>query len=64
MILDRLIVIDHVSGLADRSEDFANFFKKIRTEVCVHFPYYISDKTALADDTVIDKKYLIFSQDQ
>ena len=24
MVLDRLIVVDHVSGLADRSENFAN----------------------------------------
>ena len=25
MVLDRLIVMDNVSGLADKSEEFANF---------------------------------------
>ena len=26
MVLDKVIVMDEVSGLADRSEEFANFF--------------------------------------
>ena len=30
MVLDRLIVMDDVSGLADRSENFANFFTVLR----------------------------------
>ena len=44
MILDRLIVIDHVSGLADRSEDFANFFTVSRKYglrcVCIFHTIY------------------------
>ena len=46
MVLDRLIVMDDVSGLADRSKEFANFLT---------VSHYLPDKTALADDTVADK---------
>ena len=58
MVLDRIIVMDGVPSLADRSEEFANFpncITKIRTDLCLYFPYYLPEKTALADDTVTDK---------
>ena len=44
MILDRLIVIDHISGFADRSDDLANFFTVSRkyglTCVCIFHTIY------------------------
>ena len=56
MILDRLIVMDDVSGLADRFQIFLTF-KKIRTDMHIHFAYFIYDKTTLANDIVTDKKF-------
>ena len=56
--LDRLIVMDDVLGLAERSETFANFFgcfKKIRSDVCLYFLYNSHDKAKLANDTCTDK---------
>ena len=38
--------MDDVSGLADRSKEFANFLT---------VSHYLPDKTELADDTVADK---------
>ena len=41
MILDKVIVMDDVSGRADRSDEFANFlFTKIRTEVCAYLSHH------------------------
>lgn len=44
--LDRLIVMDNVSSLADRSETFADSLTVSRK-----FPYNLSNKTELANDT-------------
>ena len=57
MILDKVIVMDNVSGLADKSDEFANFLTVSRKYglTCVHFPYDISDKTKLANDNVTNK---------
>ena len=57
MILDKVIVMDNVSGLADKSDEFANFLTVSRKYglTCVHFAYDISDKTKLANDNVTDK---------
>ena len=55
---NRLIVMDEVSGLADKSEEFANFFdcfKKIWSEMCLYFSYNLSDETELANDTFTDR---------
>ena len=49
--LDRGTVMDNVSGLADRSENF----KKIRSDVCLYFSYNLSDETELANDTCTDE---------
>ena len=40
MIFGKLIVMDDISGLADKSDEFANFFdcfKKIRTDFFILF---------------------------
>ena len=58
MILDRLIVMDGVSGLADRSEDFASFLtvsKKMWSDVCLRYLYDLPYKTTLTDDTCADR---------
>ena len=60
--LDRLIVLDDVSGLADRSDTFENFLSvmKIRTDVRVCFLYTLPDKTKLAYDTCTNKNFQRF----
>ena len=57
MILDKLIVTDDVSALADKSEKFANILIVSRKYglTCVYFSHHISDKTKLANDNVSDK---------
>ena len=44
MVLDKVIVMDEVSGLADRSEEFANFFTVSRkyglTCICIFHTIY------------------------
>ena len=63
MLLDKLIVMNDVSGLADKSDEFANFLTVSRKYgiTCLHFLYYISkiyslyilyNKTKLANDNV------------
>ena len=48
MILDKLIVMDDVSGLADESEEFANFLtvsRKCGRTLCTFFiPFTLLDK--------------------
>ena len=46
MIMDRLIVMDEVSDLVDRSEKFGLI---IRTDLRIHFSYDLPNKTALAN---------------
>ena len=43
MILDRLIAMDNVSGLADKSEEFANFLfqKNMDWHAYIFFIHYI-----------------------
>ena len=53
MVTDRLIVIDDVSGLADKSDNFANFLtvsKKLWFFLPVCFSHYLSDQTKLGND--------------
>ena len=52
----KLIVMGDVSGLADKSNDFANFLSqsKIWLYFSVYLPYYLSDKISLADDLISD----------
>ena len=63
MILDRLIVMDDVCGLwksllTDWKSLLTFCFKKIWTDMLhVHFSYFISDKTTLANDIVTDKNF-------
>ena len=55
LITNKLIVMDDVPGLADKSEDFSNFFscfKKGWIFVRVCFSYDISWKTKLGNDNV------------
>ena len=53
-ILNKLIIMDDVSGLADKSQEFFDSFKKIRFFVRKCFSYNISRKTKLGDDNVSD----------
>ena len=58
MMLDKVIVMDDVSGLADKSDEFANFLtvsSKIWTNLCLHFSYGIPGKSKLANDIVSNK---------
>ena len=41
IVLDRLIVMDDVSGLADRSEAFANFLTFLENMDCHAFIFFI-----------------------
>ena len=45
----KLIVMDDVSGLADKSNDFTNFLSQSKIWLClsVYLPYYLSDKISL-----------------
>ena len=56
-ILDRVIVMNDVSGLADKSEEFTDFLTVSRKYglMCVYIFHSLPDKTTLADDTVTDK---------
>ena len=58
MVIDKVIVMDVVSGLADRSNEFANFFdcfQEIWCDMCLHFSYHTPNKTKLANDIVPNK---------
>ena len=49
MVIDRLILMDDVSGLADKSDSFASFFKNwIFVLIC--FSYNLSKQTKLGDN--------------
>ena len=56
-ILDRVIVMDDVSGLANKSKEFAVFFYylEIWSDVYIHFSYNLPNKKILANDTIRDK---------
>ena len=57
MILGKVIVMDDVSRLADKSDEFAQFLTvshKYRL-TCAHFSYDISEKTKLANHNVTNK---------
>ena len=49
MVIDRLILMDDVSGLADKSDSFANFFKNW-IFVLISFSYNLSKQTKLGDN--------------
>ena len=54
--LDRLIVMNNVSGLADESEVFSNLKNlKIWSEMRLYFSYNLPDKIELANNTFTDK---------
>ena len=56
--IDKLIVMDDVSGLADKSNDFSNFLTVSRKFSCilsVYLPYYLSNKIHLANNFITDK---------
>ena len=50
--INKLIIMDDVSGLADKSEEFSNFLTVSRTYgfSCVCFSYYLSRKAKLGND--------------
>ena len=51
--IDKLIIMDDVSGLADKSEEFSNVFycfSKIWIFLCLCFSYYLSWSTELGND--------------
>ena len=56
MILNKLIIMDDVSGLAEKSQEFLNFLTVSRKFglSCVCFSYNISRKTKLGDDNISD----------
>ena len=57
MVLDSLIVMDDVSGLAEKSEAFANFLTISRKFgiMCLCFSYNLPYEAKLEDDTFTDK---------
>ena len=58
-IFDRLIVIDNVLGLTDKSNDFSIFwlfFKSLAASLCIYL-YYLPEKIYLADDSVADRDF-------
>ena len=55
MVIDRFIVMDDVSGLANKSEIFSNFLtvsRKYEVFVLICFSYYLFKQTKLGNDNV------------
>lgn len=51
---DKLIVMDDLSNVADKSDDFANFLMVSQKFGYIFFylPYYLSNKINMADDFI------------
>ena len=54
MTLDKLIVMDDVSGLASKSDVFSNFLQCLENMdyLCINFSYYLPKLTKLGEDNV------------